>query len=71
MEKVRLFVRARRRRLLLTKPFGMAPELLARSKVVAMRRKARATSLGDSVIRIQGLKIDSSRRATYFSRTSA
>jgi two-component system, OmpR family, KDP operon response regulator KdpE len=45
-----------------TKPFGMA-ELLARSKVV-LRRKARATT-GDSVIRIDRLKIDLAARNVF------
>jgi len=45
-----------------TKPFGMA-ELLARSKVV-LRRKARATT-GDSVIRIDNLKIDLAARNVF------
>ena len=45
-----------------TKPFGMA-ELLARSKVV-LRRKARATT-GDSVIRIDTLKIDLAARNVF------
>lgn len=44
------------------KPFGMA-ELLARSKVV-LRRKARATT-GDSVIRIDNLKIDLAARNVF------
>jgi two-component system KDP operon response regulator KdpE len=60
MEKVRLFELGADD--YVTKPFGMA-ELLARSKVV-LRRKARATT-GDSVIRIQGLKIDLAARNVF------
>jgi len=45
-----------------TKPFGMA-ELLARSKVV-LRRKTRATT-GDSVVRIDRLKIDLAARNVF------
>jgi len=60
MEKVRLFELGADD--YVTKPFGMA-ELLARSKVV-LRRKARATT-GDSVIRIQRLKIDLAARNVF------
>ena len=60
MEKVRLFELGADD--YVTKPFGMA-ELLARSKVV-LRRKARATT-GDSVIRIQELKIDLAARNVF------
>ena len=60
MEKVRLFELGADD--YVTKPFGMA-ELLARSKVV-LRRKARATT-GDSVIRIQALKIDLAARNVF------
>jgi two-component system KDP operon response regulator KdpE len=45
-----------------TKPFGMA-ELLARSKVV-LRRKTRAMT-GDSIIRIDRLKIDLAARNVF------
>ena len=60
MEKVRLFELGADD--YVTKPFGMA-ELLARSKVV-LRRKARATT-GDSVIRIDNLKIDLAARNVF------
>jgi two-component system, OmpR family, KDP operon response regulator KdpE len=60
MEKVRLFELGADD--YVTKPFGMA-ELLARSKVV-LRRKARATT-GDSVIRIDHLKIDLAARNVF------
>jgi len=60
MEKVRLFELGADD--YVTKPFGMA-ELLARSKVV-LRRKARATT-GDSVIRIDTLKIDLAARNVF------
>jgi two-component system KDP operon response regulator KdpE len=60
MEKVRLFELGADD--YVTKPFGMA-ELLARSKVV-LRRKARATT-GDSVIRIDRLKIDLAARNVF------
>jgi len=60
MEKVRLFELGADD--YVTKPFGMA-ELLARSKVV-LRRKARATT-GDSVIRIETLKIDLAARNVF------
>jgi two-component system KDP operon response regulator KdpE len=60
MEKVRLFELGADD--YVTKPFGMA-ELLARSKVV-LRRKARATT-GDSVIRIDSLKIDLAARNVF------
>jgi two-component system KDP operon response regulator KdpE len=60
MEKVRLFELGADD--YVTKPFGMA-ELLARSKVV-LRRKARATT-GDSVIRIESLKIDLAARNVF------
>ena len=60
MEKVRMFELGADD--YVTKPFGMA-ELLARSKVV-LRRKARATT-GDSVIRIQELKIDLAARNVF------
>jgi two-component system KDP operon response regulator KdpE len=60
MEKVRLFELGADD--YVTKPFGMA-ELLARSKVV-LRRKARATT-GDSVIRIERLKIDLAARNVF------
>ncbi len=60
MEKVRLFELGADD--YVTKPFGMA-ELLARAKVV-MRRKARATT-GDSVIRIDNLKIDLAARNVF------
>ena len=60
MEKVRLFELGADD--YMTKPFGMA-ELLARSKVV-LRRKARATT-GDSVIRIDNLKIDLAARNVF------
>ena len=59
-EKVRLFELGADE--YVTKPFGMA-ELLARSKVV-LRRKARATT-GDSVIRIDRLKIDLAARNVF------
>jgi two-component system KDP operon response regulator KdpE len=62
MEKVRLFELGADD--YVTKPFGMA-ELLARSKVV-LRRKARATT-GDSVIRIDNLKIDLAARNVFLS----
>lgn len=60
MEKVRLFELGADD--YVTKPFGMA-ELLARSKVV-LRRKARATT-GDSVVRIDRLKIDLAARNVF------
>jgi two-component system, OmpR family, KDP operon response regulator KdpE len=60
MEKVRLFELGADD--YVTKPFGMA-ELLARSKVV-LRRKARATT-GDSVVRIDNLKIDLAARNVF------
>jgi two-component system KDP operon response regulator KdpE len=60
MEKVRLFELGADD--YVTKPFGMA-ELLARSKVV-LRRKARATT-GDSVIRIDRLRIDLAARNVF------
>jgi len=60
MEKVRLFEMGADD--YVTKPFGMA-ELLARSKVV-LRRKARATT-GDSVVRIDRLKIDLAARNVF------
>jgi two-component system, OmpR family, KDP operon response regulator KdpE len=60
MEKVRLFELGADD--YVTKPFGMA-ELLARSKVV-LRRKARPTT-GDSVIRIDNLKIDLAARNVF------
>jgi two-component system KDP operon response regulator KdpE len=60
MEKVRLFELGADD--YVTKPFGMA-ELLARSKVV-LRRKARANT-GDSVIRIDRLKIDLAARNVF------
>ena len=60
MEKVRLFELGADD--YVTKPFGMA-ELLARSKVV-LRRKARATT-GDSVVRIDRLRIDLAARNVF------
>jgi two-component system KDP operon response regulator KdpE len=60
MEKVRLFELGADD--YVTKPFGMA-ELLARSKVV-LRRKTRATT-GDSIVRIDRLKIDLAARNVF------